>query len=157
MFRPLRRKKQEIGSDRCREILRAGKRGVLSLVGDDGYPYGVPIDYVYDEEDNALLFHCAKEGHKIDAIRRCDKASFCTATRRQESGEWFFRYESVIVFGRMTIVEGEEMKRKICDALCDAFGQGQSYKDDEWIKFGKNVQAMRLAIEHVSGKSVKEE
>jgi len=77
MFRPMRRFKQQINDSECKEILKNEKRGVLSLLGDDGYPYGLPMSLLYSEEDNKIYFHCAKEGHKIDAIKNYDKASFC--------------------------------------------------------------------------------
>ncbi|MGN0730784.1 MAG: pyridoxamine 5'-phosphate oxidase family protein [Treponema sp.] len=77
MFRPMRRFKQQITDSECKEILKNEKRGVLSLLGDDGYPYGLPMSHYYVDEDNNIYFHGAKEGHKIDAIKNYDKASFC--------------------------------------------------------------------------------
>ena len=68
MFRKMRRFKQQISVAECIEILKNTKRGVLSLIGDDGYPYGIPIDHWYCEDDGKIYFHGAKEGHKIDAI-----------------------------------------------------------------------------------------
>lgn len=76
MFRPMRRFKQQITDAECKEILKNEKRGVLSLLGDGGYPYGLPMSHLYSEEDNKIYFHGAKEGHKIDAIKNCDKASW---------------------------------------------------------------------------------
>lgn len=75
MFREMRRKAQQLSLDICEEILRKNTAGVLSLSGDDGYPYGVPLSFCYNK--GKLIFHCAKTGHKIDSIRRCPKASFC--------------------------------------------------------------------------------
>lgn len=69
MFRKMRRFKQQITEEECIQILKNTKRGILSLIGDDGYPYGIPLDHWYSEEDNAVYFHGAKEGHKIDAIK----------------------------------------------------------------------------------------
>ncbi len=69
MFRTMRRFKQQISDTECVEILKAEKRGALSLIGDDGYPYGIPLSHFYDERDGKIYFHGAKEGHKIDAIK----------------------------------------------------------------------------------------
>ena len=80
MFRPMRRFKQQISEAECKEILKNEKRGVLSLLGDDGYPYGLPLSHLYSEEDGKIYFHGAKEGHKIDAIKNYDKASFFSLT-----------------------------------------------------------------------------
>ena len=66
--------------EECRQILKTEKRGVLSVIGDNGYPYGIPINFYYDENDGKIYFHCAKEGHKIDAIKNCDKACFTTVS-----------------------------------------------------------------------------
>ena len=102
MFRKIRRFKQEMPAEECRELLKTQVRGVLSLLGADGYPYGLPIDYWYNEADGKLYFHGAKEGHKIDAIRACDKASFCIHDEGvRMDGEWPLHFRSVIVFGRI--------------------------------------------------------
>ena len=77
MFREMRRFKQKISTEDCVRLLNDQKRGVLSMIGDDGYPYGIPMDHLYSESENKLYFHCAKVGHKIDAIQACDKVSYC--------------------------------------------------------------------------------
>lgn len=76
MFRQMRRWKQQLTDAQTKEILKKTRRGVLSVIGDDDYPYGIPINYYYDEDDNAIYFHSAKEGHKIDAIIRSNKVAF---------------------------------------------------------------------------------
>ncbi len=81
MFRKMRRFKQQISNDECIAVLKNTKRGVLSLIGDDGYPYGIPIDHWYCEEDGKIYFHGAKEGHKIDAIKACDKGKYLTVCK----------------------------------------------------------------------------
>ena len=102
--------------------------------------------------------HCALSGHKADAINTCDKASFCVLDEgKKEDGEWFYRFRSVIVFGRIAFVESEEEKRAVCNALCEKFGQGKDYQDAEWQKYAKNVACLRLKAEHITGKAVKEE
>ena len=68
MFRKLLRRKQQLSDSDCIEILKNEPRGVLSVMGDDGYPYGLPIDHWYCEENGKLYFHCGKIGHKLDAI-----------------------------------------------------------------------------------------
>ena len=70
MFREMRRFKQVLSQEECIEVLKNEPRGVLSLIGEDGYPYGIPMDHWYCEEDGKLYFHCAKEGHKLDAVKR---------------------------------------------------------------------------------------
>ena len=70
MFRKMRRFKQQLTAEECVAILKREKRGVLSVIGDDGYPYGMPLDHYYDEGSGKLYFHCAKAGHKLDAIRQ---------------------------------------------------------------------------------------
>ena len=105
MFRPMRRFKQQINEAECIRILKEQPRGVLSLIGDDGYPYGIPLDHWYCEEDGKLYFHGAKEGHKIDAIASCDKVSYCVMDEGfRKEGEWALNINSVIVFGRISLV-----------------------------------------------------
>ena len=77
MFRPMRRCGQQLKLNECIEILKAEPRGVLSLLGDNGYPYGIPMDHWYCEQDGKLYFHGAKNGHKIDSLQSCDKVSYC--------------------------------------------------------------------------------
>lgn len=154
----MRRKAQQLTKEECVEILRSQKRGVLSVMGEDEYPYGLPIDFYYDETENALYFHCAKEGHKNDAIAKHDKASFCVLNDGEKSEEeWFLRFKSVVAFGRASFVEEEEKKKEICYALAKKFGQNEEYAEREWEKFNTRVACLVLRIEHMTGKSVKEE
>ncbi len=89
MFRKMRRFKQQISDSECIEILKNTKRGVLSIIGDDGYPYGLPMNHWYCEEDGKIYFHGAKEGHKIDAVKACDKVSYCVYDEGyRREGEW---------------------------------------------------------------------
>ena len=107
MFRQMRRNKQALSQEESAEILRKGTSGVLSLSGDDGYPYGVPISYVYDGEK--LYFHCARAGHKLDAIRCNGKASFCVIAQDQVIPETYTtHYRSVIDYGTVRIKRQEE-------------------------------------------------
>jgi hypothetical protein len=154
MFRGMRRRRQQLAEEECAEILRRERRGVLAVLGDDGYPYALPLDFVY--EDGKIYFHCAAEGHKIDAIRRCDKASFCVTERGDAApGEWWLTVRSVIAFGRVRILEGRE------EVLSRVRALGMKYAPPEYVekelqRDGKRVQCLELAIEHMTGKRVNE-
>ena len=76
MFRPIRKKVNEISIDMAKELLRCSRRGVLAVQGDNGYPYAIPINYLYDEETDTILFHGAKAGHKVDSFKSCDRECF---------------------------------------------------------------------------------
>ena len=120
MFRELRRKNQQLSETEARSILKNGTHGVLSVQGDDGYPYGVPMNYVYG--DDAIYFHCAKEGHKLEGVRRSDKVSFCVVGEDEVIPEAFSTaYTSVIVFGRAEIVADEKEKREALKLLAERF------------------------------------
>ena len=157
MFRPMRRFNQQISDAECKKILKNEKRGVLSLLGDEGYPYGFPMSHLYSEEDNKIYFHCAKEGHKIDAIKNYDKASFCVhdAGYRNE-GEWALNFKSVIVFGRIRFVTDEKLTCNICAKLVQKFTDAQDNLEDELGEALSRVQCLELEIEHMTGKFVNE-
>lgn len=109
-FREMRRCKQALERTVVEDILRRGSSGVLAVLGDDAYPYAVPLSYVY--ADGKLYFHGAKEGHKIDAIRQHAKASFCVIDQDAVVPEEYTTYfRSVIAFGRMRILETDAEKR----------------------------------------------
>ena len=157
MFRKMRRYGQQISDEECAQILKEQPRGVLSVLGDDGYPYGIPMDHWYSETDNKLYFHCAKVGHKLDAIAACDKVSYCVMDEGfREEGEWALNIRSVVVFGRMRIVEDEEKKREICTNLVRKFTDDEEYLQRELTNAFPRVNCLELTIEHMTGKLVNE-
>lgn len=157
MFREMRRFKQQITTENCIRILKAQPRGILSMIGDDGYPYGIPLDHWYSESDNKLFFHCAKVGHKIDAINTCDKVSYCVMDEGyRKPGEWALNINSVVVFGRMRIVEDEAKKREICTNLVLKFTDDKAYLEKELKVAFSRVNCLELEIEHMTGKLVNE-
>ena len=157
MFREMRRFKQQISREECIRILKEQLRGVLSVIGDDGYPYGLPIDHWYCEEDGKIYFHGAKEGHKIDAISRCDKASFCVMDQGfHKEGEWALNINSVIVFGRIRKVTDPEKAKEICTNLCRKFTDDEAYLAHELEHAFPRVQCLELTPEHMTGKLVNE-
>ena len=99
MLPEMRRKAQQLPQAEAEEILRAGSSGALALAGEEGYPYALPISYVY--HGGRLYFHCAPAGHKLNAIARCPKASFCVIAQDDVVPALYTtRYRSVIAFGR---------------------------------------------------------
>lgn len=156
MFRPMRRSKQQLPFAECEKLLTEAKRGVLSVLGDGGYPYGVPMDFVY--ADGKIYFHSATEGHKIDALKRCDKVSFCVRNEgEKEPGEWWYRFSSVIVFGRLRIVEDEARRLDGFRKLGEKYFPEQRMIAEEIGKYGKKALLLELRIEHMSGKTVREQ
>lgn len=153
MFRELRRKKQALDKDTCTAVLNRGTSGVLALAGDDDYPYAVPISYIYDGEK--LYFHCAKGGHKLDAIRRNPKASFCVIDQDQIVPEEYTTYfRSVIVFGKIRILEDDGEKQSAIEKLAlkyapdDTMENRQEAIEKEW----KPLCTLEMTPEHISGK-----
>lgn len=157
MFREMRRFKQQISNEECIRILKEQPRGVLSLIGDNGYPYGIPLDHWYCEDDGRLYFHGAKEGHKIDAIKACDKASYCVMDQGfRKDGEWALNISSVIVFGRIKLVEDSEKAKMICTEICRKFTDDEEYLAHELEHAFPRVQCLELIPEHITGKLVNE-
>ncbi|MCD8009233.1 MAG: pyridoxamine 5'-phosphate oxidase family protein [Lachnospiraceae bacterium] len=157
MFRDMRRRKQLVPGNECRAILRSEKRGVLSVIGDDGYPYGVPINFYYDEDENTLYFHCARQGHKIDAIQNCGKVSFTTWNHgSRKEGDWAFYVTSVIVMGKAELVDDPDVIYEKTHKLAEKYYPPDEDIEAEWEKFGKNVQIIAVHIQHMTGKLVHE-
>ena len=157
MFREMLRKKQALSEEECIELLKRELRGVLSVLGDDGYPYGMPINHLYCEEDGKLYFHGGKKGHKIEAMRKCDKASFCVYDEGfRREGEWALNIKSVIVFGRIEFVDERETVYRISEELSRKFTDDDAYIKREIEKSGPATLMFALVPEHISGKLVNE-
>ena len=153
-FREMRRNKQQISTEECIDILTHAKRGVLALSGDDGYPYAVPLNFVY--EDGHLYFHCAMEGHKIDAVNSCDKASFCVLNDgEQEPNDWWYHFKSVIVFGRVCVMEDREKVYEKLRLLGNKYFPNVQVTEEE-MKAAPRTAVIDLTIEHMTGKRIKE-
>ncbi len=155
MFRPMRRFKQQLSAEKCIDILKNEPRGVLAVLGDEGYPYAVPLNFVYD--DGKLYFHCAKEGHKLDAVKSCEKASFCVLDKgvKDESGRFYY-FNSVICFGKIKILSEKKdilEKAKLLGMKYYAF---EAEVDEEIRKFADRVCMLEMEIKHMSGKHVHE-
>lgn len=157
MFRELTRKKQGISPDECIELLTNEKRGVLAVNGDDGYPYAMPMNHYYDSEDGCIYFHCGRSGHRLDAIQRSDRVSFCvTEQGEREAGEWAYRVRSVIVFGRIEVIDDLDTVVRIAVPLSQKFTQDMAYIRGELDRSAKATLLLRLRPEHICGKRVTE-
>lgn len=157
MFRKMRRFKQEISREECIEVLKNEPRGVLSVLGDDDYPYGLPVSHYYDEETGNIYFHCAAVGHKIDAIAKHDKVSFCVMDKGyRKEGEWALNIKSVIAFGRAKLLEDRARVHEVCGMLTRKFTDDPEYLEKELRINGDRVQVVEITVEHMTGKLVNE-
>ena len=157
MFRPMRRSAQALDGGACVEMLERGTSGVLAVLGDGGWPYAVPLSYAFDGEK--LYFHCAREGHKLDAIRREARASFCVVDRDDvKPAEYTSYFRSVIIFGRVRVLEDEAQKRAAIELLARRYFPEDSAEnrrraiEREWT----GLCMLEMDIEHMSGKEAKE-
>ena len=158
MFRTVRKTAHEIRVEDAKKLLRESRRGVLAVNGDDGYPYAVPINYLYDEETQVIIFHGSKVGHKVDALKRSDKVCFTVyGNETVETDEaWAPFLESAVVFGRCHLVADRGESDALCRKFAMKYYPTEKMVDDEVATSGKAVRMFRLQIEHISGKKVQE-
>lgn len=153
MFREMRRKKQIMSFEDSAAVLERNTAGVLAAAGDDGYPYAVPLSYVYT--NGKIYFHCAKEGHKLDAIARCEKVSFCVIDTDQVVPERFTTFfRSVIAFGKARVMEDPVEKRAALEALAKRYSPNEPKEAMEKEIEGSlnQVTMVEITIDHLSGK-----
>ena len=158
MFRNLTRKHKAASREECIRLLETEKRGVLAVQGDGGYPYAMPMNHWYDPESGCIWFHAGHGGHREDALRRCDKAPFCVYDEGWTSpGDWAKNVTSVIVFGRVELVEDMDEIVRVGTALSRKFIQDEAHIRSE-VEKGKAITVLlKLTPEHMCGKHVKEE
>ena len=157
MFREMARKNKQLPLAETLDLLREQPRGVLSLMGDDGYLYGVPINFWYCESDGCVYFHSGKEGHKVDAMGRCSKASLCVISKGIENpGSWALDYKSAIIFGRIEIIEDYVAAMKAARSLSLQFTGDTAYIAQEIAQYGAKTLCFRLVPEQITGKRITE-
>ncbi|MDE5945459.1 MAG: pyridoxamine 5'-phosphate oxidase family protein [Rikenella sp.] len=152
-FRPVRRKDRLLDDTAAEKLLLQGEYGFLAMCAPEGYGYGIPISYVYRPEEECLYFHCAREGHKIDAIAQNARVSFCVVGRTQVM-PYTTAYESVHLFGRVAPVEDDDERLKALVALRDKYNPELAHtSNDTYIRRSFDRTAvLRLTIEHRSAK-----
>ena len=157
MFRELLRKNQQLSKEECIELLKNETRGVLSVLGNDDYPNGMPMNHWYNEEDGSLYFHCGKVGHRLEALQKHNKVSFCVYDRGyRKDGEWAWNVKSVIVFGKMQIADDMRQIADITTKLSYKFTQDEEYIRKEIEQSGPRTLLLQLVPEHICGKKVVE-
>lgn len=151
-MREMRRSGQMLSQEDCDAILKEQTSGVLSLYGEDGYPYGVPLSYVY--ADGKLYFHSAKAGHKVDAVRKNNKASFTIIAQDNIVPEQYTtHFRSVIVFGRMRILEDDAEKRSAIEQLAEKYMPDlKEGRQQEIEKEFSRLCMLELTIDRMTGK-----
>lgn len=156
MFREMRRIKQQLSKEECEEILARGKTGVLAVLGDDGYPYTVPINYYYT--DGKIYLHCAKTGHKLDAIKKEQKVSFCVVARDDILQEKYTTlFKSVVAFGKAEILTDENEMRSSVTSLAEKYCTDCLEGIPAEVERGFGILCMiKINIEHMTGKQGKE-
>ena len=152
MFRELRRKKQLLSEQETLRVLEEGKTGIVGVLGDDGYPYTVPINYVSLEDK--IYFHSAKKGHKIDAIAKEPKVSMTVVEKDDVVSREFTTYfRSIQLFGKAYVVEDEAERNVAFRALCEKFSGADMDRYDEIMsKEAAAAAIVRIDIEHITGK-----
>lgn len=151
----MRRFKQELTLEENEMVLKNNTSGVLALLGDDDYPYAIPLSYVYWQGN--IYFHGALKGHKIDAINKHDKASFCVIDQDDVIPEMLTtKFRSVIAFGKIRVITDKEELRPMLEVLAKRY----TPNDDQRIKkeIDENIMhtaMIELKVEHLTGKASK--
>ncbi len=157
MFREVRRKKNAITLEAAKELLRKNKRAAFCVNGEDGYPYSIPIDFYYDEEENRIYFHSAKKGYKIESILKNDKVCFTTWDEGYlEEGDWAYHVSSCVVFGRAKLINDPQMTVDKVRKFALKYYPTAQEVEDEIAQDIKDVQLVAIEIEHITGKKVHE-
>lgn len=157
MFRKPRRIKKEISIEAAKQLLKENRRAALSVNGDNGYPYCVPINFYYEEAENAIYFHSSKVGHKIDSIKTDDKVCLTTwDDGTLVDGDWAYFVSSCIVFGRASLIQDSSLALEKIQKLAAKYYPTQEEIDEEIRKDFHAVQMVCIKIEHISGKRIQE-
>jgi len=153
MFREIRLRDRAVNGEKAIEIITKGSYGVLSTIGEDGYPYGVPLNYTY--YDNCICFHCAQEGLKLDNINFNNKVSFCVVTKSDVLGNEFDTdYESAIAFGKANVIADDSEKKNILLSVLNKYSADYLKAGNNYMKkYWDETTVVKIKIEHLSGKA----
>lgn len=153
MFREMRRRDRFLSEQESIDVLNNCTSGVLAVIGDNNYPYAVPLSYIY--YNSKIYFHCATTGHKLDAIRNNSKVSFCIVDKDEVVPEQYTtNFRSVICFGKAHIVEDDGEKRASIEKLAIKYAPNdtEAHRNDTITRTFSAMCMVRIDIEHISGK-----
>lgn len=157
MFREVRRKKNEISIEAAKQLLETERRGILAVNGDDGYPYAMPLNYIYCRQEGKIYFHGSRTGHKVDAILKDDKVCFTVyGNERVEEEAWAPYVQSAVVFGRCRLIRDQDTAIELAKNLARKYFPDEAIVNEEAAASGHAVQMFEIEIEHISGKEVHE-
>lgn len=158
MFREMVRKQKHLTQDEIVSLLKTEKRGVLSVIGDEEYPYGVPMNHWYNEKDGNIYFHCGTgvSSHRNESLAKHDKVSFCVVGPAEHQNDWVYKVKSVIVFGRMEMIEDKDTIIDIVTELAHKFTDDNEYIKKEMDSSLHRTLLLKLNVEHICGKWVEE-
>ena len=157
MFRPMRRQKKALPPEAAEALLREERRGVLAVNGDDGYPYAIPVNFLYDPDTRRIYFHGARAGHKADALRRSDKVCFTVYGHETVKREpWTPYVQSVVAFGRCRLLPTNPVDTALLRRIARKYYPEESLIDGEIASSGKAVQLYEIEIEHLTAKEIQE-
>lgn len=158
MFRKMRRIKQQVSDAECKKILLEEKRAAFSVIGENGYPYTIPVNFYFDESDNCIYLHGAREGHKIDAIKECNKVCFTTWNQGfKKDDNWEWNVTSVVVFGKVKFLDDSTIiKDKLRKLAAKYYPTREEIEEEMSSQAINRVQMLAIDIEHMTGKLVNE-
>ena len=157
MFRPLRRTKNAISNDAAKELLVKEKRAVFSVNGDDGYPFSIPVNFIYDEKNNKIYFHGAKSGHKVDSLKKNNKVCFTVyGNEFYKKNDWAPYLQSTVVFGRCKLVDDSKLTEDKIRELALKYYPSRDLVEAGLAKNLKDAQLYEITIEHICGKQIHE-
>lgn len=157
MFRKILKVKNQISDEAAKELLKNNKRGTLCVNGDEGYPYAVPMDFYYEEDENRIYFHSSKKGHKTDSIKADDKVCFTTWDDGYlEDGNWAYHVSSCVAFGRAFIVEDEEVRLEKLRKFGRKYYPTEEELEEVMKSDAAHCNVICIEIEHLSGKKIEE-
>ena len=158
MFKPIRKKINEIDRAATETLLASNRRGILAMNCDNGYPYAIPINYFYDNKTQKIYFHGAKAGHKVDALKASDKVCFTVYGDEHidESEPWAPYVQSAVVLGKCRLLESGSDSIARLKEFAMKYYPDEALADDQIARNGRATQMFEITIEHMSGKLVQE-